>query len=82
MLVSLLAAPSVANELEGALDACDGVLRGRDPAVFAAVRVDADDGTIVWPNGADLQHSFELEVAGDLTFVPAMRIASTPEKYL
>ena len=25
-----------------------------DPAVFAAVKVDADAGTIVWTNGADL----------------------------
>jgi hypothetical protein len=26
----------------------------RDPAYFAQVRVDADAGTIAWPNGADL----------------------------
>lgn len=26
----------------------------RDPDVFTAVRVDAELGTIVWPNGADL----------------------------
>jgi hypothetical protein len=26
----------------------------RDPGVFAQVRVDADAGTVVWPNGADL----------------------------
>ena len=25
-----------------------------DPALFAAVRVDAELGTIVWPNGADI----------------------------
>lgn len=26
----------------------------QDPAVFGAVRVDREVGTIVWPNGADL----------------------------
>jgi len=26
----------------------------RDPAVFATVQVDAELGTVVWPNGADL----------------------------
>jgi hypothetical protein len=26
----------------------------RDPAYFAQVRVDADLGTVAWPNGADL----------------------------
>jgi hypothetical protein len=26
----------------------------RDPEVFARVRVDAEIGTVVWPNGADL----------------------------
>lgn len=26
----------------------------QDPAFFAQVRVDADAGTLVWPNGADL----------------------------
>jgi hypothetical protein len=26
----------------------------RDPALFAAVQVDPDLGTIVWPNGADI----------------------------
>jgi len=26
----------------------------RDPDAFARVRVDADAGTVVWPNGADL----------------------------
>ncbi len=25
-----------------------------DPGLFAKVRVDADEGTIVWPNGADV----------------------------
>lgn len=26
----------------------------RDPAVFAQVRIDPELGTVVWPNGADL----------------------------
>ena len=35
----------------------------RDPAVFAQVRVDAELGTIVWPNGADLDPSVLRERA-------------------
>jgi hypothetical protein len=30
----------------------------RDPARFAEVFVDADAGTVVWPNGADLSPEF------------------------
>ena len=30
----------------------------RDPAYFAKVAVDADSGTIAWPNGADLAPEF------------------------
>ena len=26
----------------------------RDPAIFAKVRVDAESGTVTWPNGVDL----------------------------
>jgi len=36
----------------------DGVFAPlRDPATFACVRVDKELGTIVWPNGADLDPS-------------------------
>ena len=36
----------------------DGVFAPlRDPVVFAQVRVDDELGTIVWPNGADLDPS-------------------------
>lgn len=33
----------------------------RDPALFAQVTVDADAGTVVWPNGADLAPEFLYE---------------------
>jgi Protein of unknown function (DUF2442) len=49
-----------ADGVEGLLD-LDGIVRWegvfaplRDPERFAEVRVDAALGTIVWPNGADL----------------------------
>ncbi len=49
-----------ADGLEKTID-LDPYLRGpvfaaiqNDPAVFAAVTVDPDAGTIAWPNGADL----------------------------
>lgn len=35
----------------------------RDPAVFAQVAVDCDAGTIVWPNGADLDPDVLYELA-------------------
>jgi hypothetical protein len=45
--------------VEGVLDLAphlsfQGVFELRDPAYFAQVRVDADLGTVAWPNGADL----------------------------
>ena len=49
-----------ADGVEGEVD-LDGFVRWegvfaplRDPARFAEVRVDPDLGTVVWPNGADL----------------------------
>jgi len=41
-----------------------------DPDFFAQVRVDDDLGTVVWPNGADLD---PLVLHGD--FEPASRLA-------
>jgi len=48
------------NDAQKAID-LDTYLRGpifepirRDPNLFRAVRVDEEAGTIVWPNGADL----------------------------
>ena len=35
----------------------------QDPAFFAQVRVDAEAGTIVWPNGADLDPDVLYEAA-------------------
>jgi hypothetical protein len=35
----------------------------RDPAVFRQVTVDGDAGTIVWPNGADLDPDVLYELA-------------------
>ena len=35
----------------------------QDPAFFAQVRVDPDAGTIVWPNGADLDPDVLYEAA-------------------
>jgi len=52
----------------------DGLLRGpvfdplrRDPALFRAVRVDPATGTVVWPNGVDLDPDvlrWDLPVVG------------------
>ena len=48
------------DDVEGEFDVAkgvgfDGVFAPlRDPAYFARVRVDPELGTVVWPNGADL----------------------------
>ena len=42
----------------------------RDPEYFAQVRVDADLGTVVWPNGADLDPDV---LYGRVTGTPALQ---------
>jgi hypothetical protein len=39
----------------------------RDPAYFAQVRVDRESGTVVWPNGADLDPDV---LYGSITGIP------------
>jgi len=39
----------------------------QDPAFFGRVRVDADAGTLVWPNGADLDPDMLSEAAHAMT---------------
>ena len=52
----------------------EGELYGplRDPAIFTAVRLDREVGTLVWPNGADFDpatlHDWP-EVADELAFM-------------
>jgi hypothetical protein len=44
----------------------DGIFEAlRDPAFFRQVRVDAELGTITWPNGADLAPEVLYERASD-----------------
>ena len=48
----------------------------KDPAYFAQVRVDEDAGTIVWPNGADLD---PCELHERVTGVPSDEAVDEPD---
>lgn len=62
---------------EGEIDLSDWPWRGvfeplRDPKFFARVQLDAELGTIVWPNGADLApETLHAWIVGGLTAVRA-----------
>jgi hypothetical protein len=42
----------------------------RDPSVFESVTVDPEAGTIVWPNGADLDPDVLYELAHGVRTIP------------
>jgi hypothetical protein len=56
-----------------------GVLEPRrDPDYFAQVRVDAELGTIAWPNGADLAAEPLCEGLGGIPSSPRLSAAEDP----
>jgi hypothetical protein len=58
-------------DLTGLLQSHSGVIGAlKDPHLFGSVRVDADAGTIVWRNGADLDPDVLYEAARSGTPVP------------
>ena len=51
----------------------------KDPAVFAQARVEPDLGTVVWPNGADLDPDvLYAELSGTAITVPRAPTRRTP----
>ena len=51
----------------------------RDPAVFAQVRIHPELGTVVWPNGADLDPDvLYTELSGTPIAVPPAPMRRTP----
>lgn len=51
-------------DLTALLSGRGGVLEAlRDPAVFVDVAVDSEAGTVVWPNGADIDPDVLFELA-------------------
>ena len=48
-----------------------------EPPQFATLRVSADAGTVIWPNGADLDPDV---LYGEFTEDPMQRYFSTPNK--
>ena len=53
------------------LSFADGLRGCVDPAYFAQARVDAEVGTVVWPNGADPSPEFLYQAAAAVTSPPS-----------
>jgi hypothetical protein len=53
----------------------------RDQSFFQRVRVNADTGTVEWPNGADMAPEFLYEIGRPAEETPKWKVAEGKTKY-